>query len=160
MAKIGVAIIGCGQIASTRHAPEYHSDPSVELVGYYDHHPENADRLVEQFGGKRYDSMEALLKDERVEAVSVCTPNRFHAEHSIQALDAGKHVLCEKPMAMTLDEAHQMCQAETRNGKLLKIGMNQRHIPAHIKAREMIRDGQIGRIIAITTNFKHAGPEN
>lgn len=160
MAKIGVAIIGCGQIASTRHAPEYHSNPSVELVGYYDHHPENADRLVEQFGGKRYDSMEALLKDERVEAVSVCTPNRFHAEHSIQALDAGKHVLCEKPMAMTLDEAHQMCQAETRNGKLLKIGMNQRHIPAHIKAREMIRDGQIGRIIAITTNFKHAGPEN
>ena len=159
MAKTRVAIIGCGQIAATRHAPEYHLHPDVELVGYYDHHPENADKLAEQFGGKRYDSMEDLLSDDDIDAVSVCTPNRFHAEHSIAALEAGKHVLCEKPMAMTLDEAHKMRQAETRSGKLLKIGMNQRHIPAHIKAREMIREGQIGRVIAIVTNFKHAGPE-
>ena len=157
---IRVAILGCGQITKHRHVPEYRANPFVTLVGFYDQQRERAEHYATLTGGKVYDTPEALFTDPTIDAVSVCTPNQYHAEHTIRALEAGKHVLCEKPMSTSLAESRAMIEAEDAAGKLLMLGMNQRLVPSHIKAREFIRAGILGDVLAVTTNFKHSGPEN
>ena len=112
-----VGIIGCGKIAEVRHAPEFHENPHCLLAGYYNHTPEKAEALARQYGGQVYDSVEALL-DSGIDAVSVCTSNSSHASIAIQAMEAGKHVLCEKPMAVTLEECEAMVETARRTGKI------------------------------------------
>ena len=108
---IRVGIIGCGKIAQTRHIPEYLDNPNSEIVGYYDFNMERAQALAEKYGGRAYASAEELLADPAVDAVSVCVANNAHAQTSIDALKAGKHVLCEKPMATTLEDCIRMVDA-------------------------------------------------
>ena len=100
MFKIG--IIGCGKIAQVRHIPEYADHTQAELAGYYDLNTERAKELADRYGGTVYSSYEELLADPSIDAVSVCVANNAHAKITIEALHAGKHVLCEKPMAMDL----------------------------------------------------------
>ena len=90
MFKIG--IIGCGKIAQVRHIPEYAAHPDAELAGFYDLNEGRADELAAQYGGKAYSSYEELLADPQIDAVSVCVANHAHAEITIAALRAGKHV--------------------------------------------------------------------
>ena len=97
--------------------------------------------------------------DPEIEAVSVCAANHAHAEMSIAALKAGKHVLCEKPMAVTLAECEAMVAAAKESGKYLMIGQNQRLAKAHAKAKELIEQGAIGRVLTFRTIFGHGGPE-
>ena len=99
-----IGIIGCGKIAQVRHIPEYAAHPQAKLWGYYDLNQDRARELAEQYGGKVYPSWRDLLADPDIHAVSVCAANNAHAEITIAALEAGKHVLCEKPMATTLEE--------------------------------------------------------
>jgi len=154
--KIG--IIGCGKIAEVRHAPEYDENPECELVAYYDVNPERSQLLADQFGGRVYDSVEALLAS-GVDAVSVCVANNMHAAVSVQALDAGVHVLCEKPMATTPEGCREMVDASERAGKRLMIGLNQRFAKAHARAKEILDSGELGTVISFRTNFCHPGPE-
>lgn len=156
MLKIG--IIGCGKITEVRHAPEYAENPNCQLVAFFDVVPERAKALAEQYGGVAYDSIEALLASD-VDAVSVCVANAYHAQTSIQALKAGKHVLCEKPMATTPEDCEAMVAAAKAAGKFLMIGQNQRLAKAHVKAREIIESGEMGRVITFETHFAHPGPE-
>jgi predicted dehydrogenase len=158
--KIGAAIAGCGQIARTRHAPEYHANPNAEIIGFYDENHSRAQELAQQYGCKAYDSFEDLLADKNVEAVSICTPNSLHSAHTIQALEAGKDVLCEKPMASTVEEAQRMIDAQRKTGRILMLGHNQRLVRTHIRAKELLEAGAIGDILSIQTNFKHSGPES
>ncbi len=159
MEKVRVAIIGCGAITQRRHAPEYAANPGAEIVGFYDFNLQRAEQLAQQYGCKAYPDIDSLLADETVDAVSVCSPNSTHAENTIRALNAGKHVLCEKPMALTLDETRAMLEAEKRSGKKLMLGHNQRLIRAHLKARQLLQNGAIGKLLFFQCNFKHAGPE-
>ena len=156
MLKIG--IIGCGKITEVRHAPEYAENPYCQLVAFFDVVPERAKALAEQYGGTAYDSIEALLASD-VDAVSVCVANAYHAQASIQALKAGKHVLCEKPMATTPEDCEAMVAAAKAAGKFLMIGQNQRLAKAHVKAREIIESGEMGKVITFETHFAHPGPE-
>lgn len=156
MLKIG--IIGCGKITEVRHAPEYAENPNCQLVAFFDVVPERAKALAEQYGGVAYDSIEALLAAD-VDAVSVCVANAYHAQTSIQALKAGKHVLCEKPMATTPEDCEAMVAAAKAAGKFLMIGQNQRLAKAHVKAREIIASGEMGKVITFETHFAHPGPE-
>ena len=156
MLKIG--IIGCGKITEVRHAPEYAENPNCQLVAFFDVVPERAKALAEQYGGTAYDSIEALLASD-VDAVSVCVANAYHAQASIQALKAGKHVLCEKPMATTPEDCEAMVAAAKAAGKFLMIGQNQRLAKAHVKAREIIAGGEMGKVITFETHFAHPGPE-
>ena len=157
MFKIG--IIGCGKIAQVRHIPEYAENPNAELAGFYDLNTERAQSLAQQYNAKAYDSVEAMLADPQIDAVSVCTANHSHAEITIAALKAGKHVLCEKPMAVHLDECEQMVQAAKQAGRYLMIGHNQRLAKAHAKAKQLLEQGEIGRLITFRTTFGHGGPE-
>ena len=157
MFKIG--IIGCGKISQIRHIPEYAGHPDAQLCGYYDLNTERAEELAARYGGTVYDSYEELLSNKEIDAVSVCVANNDHANITIAALRAGKHVLCEKPMAMSLAECEAMVQTAKEEGKFLMIGHNQRLAKAHAKARELVKSGLIGDIITFKTNFSHSGPE-
>jgi predicted dehydrogenase len=115
--------------------------------------------MVAKYGGKAYDSAEELLADPNIDAVSVCAANNAHAELTIKALKAGKHVLCEKPMAISLADCEEMVRVAKEEGKLLMIGQNQRLTKAHELAKKMIADGEIGKVITFRTTFGHGGPE-
>ncbi|MGP4063968.1 Gfo/Idh/MocA family protein [Oceanobacillus sp. M65] len=159
MTAVRVAVIGCGSIAKHRHLIEYSLQPGVEITAVCDIVEERAKAAAEKYGATAYTDYETLLKEEEVDAVSVCLPNYLHAPVSIAALEAGCHVLCEKPMATSREEAQQMIDAANKNEKKLMIAHNQRFVPSHQKARELIEQGEIGKIYSFRTAFGHGGPE-
>lgn len=156
--KLRIGIIGCGMITKVRHAPEYQENPNCEIAAFYDNNRARAEAMAEKYGGKVCDSVEELLAMD-IDAVSVCTANAFHKDITVQAFNAGKHVLCEKPMAMTLEDCIAMTEAAKANRKTFMIGHNQRFAKAHQKAHELINEGAIGRILSFETKFGHGGPE-
>lgn len=159
MSKLKVAVIGCGSIAKYRHIPEYAANPHVELVAFCDFSKPPADHYAEKYGAKSYTDYRELLKNEDIDAVSVCTQNVDHAIVSIEAANAGKHVLCEKPMATSMEEAKAMIEAAKNNGVYLMIGHNQRLMPPHIKAKQLLQEGGLGKVLTFRTTFGHGGPE-
>ena len=155
-----VAIIGCGSIARQRHAHEYSLNSNVEIAGFFDFVSERAQELAEEYGSKAYSSLDELLEDKSVDAVSVCVANAYHAETTIKALRSGKHVLCEKPMAISLEDCEEMIKEAERSGKRLMIGHNQRLTPAHRRAKEIIASGEMGKVLTFFSMFGHGGPES
>ena len=157
MLRIG--IIGCGKITQVRHAPEYAENPDCELAAFYDFIPELAEEMVKEYGGTAYASVEALL-DSGLDAVSVCVANADHAAVTLKALAKGLHVLCEKPMATTLQDCESMAKAAAESGRVLMLGHNQRLNKAHMEAQKRIEAGEIGKVISFHTTFGHPGPES
>lgn len=156
---VRVGIIGCGRIAQVRHIPEYQDNPDCQIVGYFDLNEERAKQLAEKFGGKVYHSYQEMLEDPEIDAVSVCTANCTHAEISIAAMEAGKNVLCEKPMAMSEKDCEAVDQTVLRTKRIFMVDHNQRFTKAHQKAKELIDAGEIGKILTFRTIFGHKGPE-
>ena len=156
---VNVGIVGCGSITRFRHAPDYASNADVKIAGFCNPRIEPAEEMVKIYGGKVYRSYEEMLQDPSVDAISVCSPNIHHASMTIAALEAGKHVLCEKPMATSIEEASIMIEAAQKAGKNLMVGHNQRFTAAHVKAKEILCSGEIGRVLTFKTIFSHKGPE-
>ena len=156
---LNIGILGCGKIAKIRHIPEYAANPNARLTAFYNPTVRRAEDMAAKYGGKVYNSPEELLASAEVDAVSVCAANYAHADLAIQALRAGKHVLCEKPMAITIDDCENMICEAGKAGKRLLIGQNQRLAGAHVKAKELLQTGAIGRVISFRTVFGHGGPE-
>lgn len=156
---IRVGILGCGKIAQVRHIPEYAANPDCELAAFYNPTRKRAEDMAAKYGGRVYDTPEELLADPEIDAVSVCAANYAHAELAIKAMRAGKNVLCEKPMAITLEDCEAMVKAAKETGRTLMIAHNQRFAKAHVKAKALIDAGEIGRIITFRTTFGHGGPE-
>lgn len=159
MKKIKVGVIGCGSIAKYRHLPEYAANKKVELVAVCDINEARADEFSSEYNAKAFYDYKSMLAEADIDAVSVCTPNYLHATITIAALNAGKHVLCEKPMATSFDEAKAMISAAEKSGKKLMIAHNQRFATSHAKARKLIENGEIGKIYSFRTAFGHPGPE-
>ncbi|WP_100010033.1 Gfo/Idh/MocA family protein [Lentibacillus sediminis] len=158
-ATLRVAVIGCGSIAKNRHLPEHSNNPNVEIAAVCDIVEERSQAAADKYGAKAYTDYKDLLANEQIDAVSVCLPNYLHAPVSIAALNAGCHVLCEKPMATSSEEAEQMIEAAERNNKKLMIGHNQRFVASHQKAKQLIESGEAGKIYSFRTTFGHGGPE-
>lgn len=154
-----IGIIGCGKIAQVRHIPEYAGNKYCKLSAFYDVSLSRAEDMAHKYGGVACGSYEELLNKKEIDAVSICVPNHLHAEITIASLKAGKHVLCEKPMATTIEDCEAMVRAADKAGKKLLIGHNQRLTPAHRTARKLIEEGLIGDIITFRTTFGHSGPE-
>ncbi|MEK3888730.1 Gfo/Idh/MocA family protein [Bacillus sp. FSL K6-3431] len=159
MKKLKVGIIGCGSISKYRHFPEYVANENVEIIAVCDILEERVEATAKKLGAKAYTDYEKMLSEADIDVVSVCTPNYLHAQMSVAALNAGKHVLCEKPMATSKEEALSMIEAAKKNDKKLMIGHNQRFVPSHSKAKELIAKGEIGKIFGFRTAFGHPGPE-
>ena len=159
MNKVKVAVVGCGSISKYRHIPEYAANENVELVAFCDPIVERAQKYADQYGAKAYANYEDMLAELKPDAVSVCTPNYLHAPVAIAAANAGAHVLVEKPMASTDEEAAAMIEAARKNGVYLMVGHNQRLMPPHAKARQILEKGELGKVLTFRTSFGHPGPE-
>jgi predicted dehydrogenase len=151
--------IGCGAIAQRRHMPECAANSHSVVAALADPMADRVGQLAKQYGAKAYTDYKEMLAKADIDAVVVAGPNGLHAEQSIAALNAGKHVLCEKPMATTREDAKAMMQASEKNKKFLMIGLNQRLMPPHIKAKEILQSGKLGKVLSFRTAFKHPGPE-
>ncbi|SDO13204.1 Gfo/Idh/MocA family protein [Halobacillus aidingensis] len=160
MGNFKVGVIGCGSIAQKRHLPEYQANENVEIVAVCDVVESRAEEMAQKYGAKAYTDYKEVLKLEEVDAISVCLPNYLHASVTIDALNEGKHVLCEKPMAVSLEEAQAMNHAAEWNQKTLMIAHNQRFVSSHQKAKTIIENGNLGNIYSFRTTFGHGGPEN
>ena len=154
------AVIGAGAIAQRRHLPEIQANPRAEVVAVADPREDRVKQQAEEYGGRPFADHREMLAEVECDAVVVATPNALHCPQTLAAFAAGKHVLVEKPMAGTRDEARRMIEARDKAGKMLMIGMNQRLMPAHVKAKEILDAGRLGRVLTFETNFKHGGPDN
>lgn len=159
MGKLKVGVIGCGSIASRRHLIEYAANQDVEITAVCDVVASRAEEMALAYGAKAFTEYDDVLQLDEIDVISVCLPNHLHAPVSIAALNAGKHVLCEKPMATSVEEAEEMIQAARRNQKTLMIAHNQRFVASHQKAKQLIESGEIGKIYSFRTTFGHPGPE-
>lgn len=115
MLKVGV--LGCGTIARVRHLLEYDNNKEVEITAVCDIVEERAEEMAKLYGAKAYTDYRDVLANKEIDAISICLPNYLHASVTIAALNAGKHVLCEKPMATSKDEAEAMIAAGKLNEK-------------------------------------------
>ncbi len=139
--------MGCGRIAQ-RHAE--HIAARATLAAVCDIDPAKADALAQRYGAKAYYSLEELLKQEKgLDVLSVCTPNGLHAAHSIQALNNGVHVLCEKPMALTVADCGKMIQAAEKNNRRLFAIKQNRYNPPVAAVKKIIDEGRLGSINSI-----------
>ncbi len=147
MSKLKIAIIGVGNISEC-HISGYKNNPNTELYAFCDINAERVKAKGEKHGVTRlYTDLDKMLAElPEIDAVSVCTWNNGHAECTIKALEAGKHVLCEKPMAMNAKEAQAMIDASVRSGKKLMVGFVRRFGNDTAVARDFIDAGSVGSI--------------
>lgn len=148
MNNLKFAIVGCGRIAQ-RHAKHIKNTEGAELVAVCDIIKERADQLGNEYNAHAFYSIEGMLRDGQIDIVSICSPNGLHAEHSILSLRAGKHVLCEKPMAISVYDCGEMIKtAEKANKRLFVIKQN-RYNPPVEAVKKLIEEGRMGKINSV-----------
>ncbi|UFU01442.1 Gfo/Idh/MocA family oxidoreductase [Radiobacillus kanasensis] len=149
MRMLRIGVIGVGGIAQARHLPTFaNMTDQVKIQAVSDLNQELAGKIAKQYGVpvvvENYEDM-----FEHVDAVTICTPNKFHADIAIAALEAGKHVLCEKPMALSAREAERMVEASKRTGKVLFIGFHYRFMKESQAAKKVMDAGEIGKPLVV-----------
>lgn len=150
-----VAVIGCGTIANAAHIPSYMNNPEAEIKYFCDIIPERAEAAVEKYGcGTAITDYHIALNDPEIEAVSVCTPNHMHPTISIDAMRAGKDVLCEKPAARTYAEALEMQKVQHETGRILNIGVVNRFNDSVNLIKKFIDDGKLGEVFHVYVSFR------
>ena len=153
MVRIGM--IGAGNIANT-HIASYKKNPNVEIAAICDINPERLKETADKFGiEKRYASAAEMLASEKLDAADVCVWNCSHAECTIAALQAGLDVLCEKPMALTVEECTEMRRVEKETGRRLMIGQVCRYTDAFVMAKQLIDSGRIGELYFVESEYAH-----
>jgi predicted dehydrogenase len=172
MPKLGVGVVGCG-IYGEVHARTYSKHPEVELRRVWSRSGSRARNVADKFGCRWSTCFTDLLDDDRIQLLSIATPDHAHTEYALAALKAGKHVLLEKPMAQTKKECEAILSARNRSGAKLMVNYHNRWYPAFIAARDAIIRGKIGN--SVCANFvlsdtiswvegnmtwaEHSGPE-
>ena len=147
--KVKIGIIGCGGIANGKHMPALKRNENAEMVAFCDIIPEKAEKAAKEFGtadAKIYSDYRELLKDKDIEVIHVLTPNKSHSFISIDAMEAGKHVMCEKPMAKTAAEARAMVETSKKTGKKLTIGYQNRFREDSSYLKKVCDRGDLGEI--------------
>jgi UDP-N-acetylglucosamine 3-dehydrogenase len=158
MKKLGTAVIGTG-FWGKNHARVYSELKSTELVAICDVNGERAKAIADQFGVKAYTSSSRMLKNEAIEALSVCTWSTKLAEEALKALRAGKHVLVEKPMATHTKQAEKLLEVAEENGLHLTVGFLMRFIPGLQHIREAVENKKIGELVCATAKRVSQWPE-
>lgn len=150
-----VGIVGCGLIGKKR--AQAAAKAGDQLAACFDADPLKAQALAAEFGGAVASDWEAIAADRHIDALVVATPNHLHADITIAALRAGKHVVCEKPLACSADESAAMVRAAHEHQRCLKTGFNHRHYPALQEAARRLAAGAIGEPLCIRARYGHGG---
>jgi len=147
--QLGWGLIGASDIARSRMIPAINSFPDSKVVAVFSHDPDRAKSYAKENGiAKSYSELTDLLADPAVDVVYVSTTNEKHRDEVIAAAQAGKHVLCEKPLALTLEDALAMKDACTKAGVILGTNHHLRNSVTHRVMRQLVREGAIGRVLA------------
>ena len=147
--KLRIGIIGCGGIANGKHMPALKAQKNAEMVAFCDIIADRAEKARDEFGtpdAVAYTDYKELIARDDIDVVHVCTPNRSHSFITVDALEAGKHVMCEKPMAINSVEAKKMLDAAKRTGKKLSIGYQNRNTPEALYMKMEAEKGTFGDI--------------
>lgn len=158
--KLNIGIIGAGTVVRVRHLPETRMNPHAEVAAVCDIVEARAREMAQKYDCKAYTDYRKMVADPDLDAIIVAATNTTHAEMTIAALEAGKHVMCEKPMATSLQDARKMIEASEKSGKQLMIAHNQRLEPANQKAKEILQSGKLGKVLTFTSIFGHPGSED
>ncbi len=159
MTPIGIGMIGCGDIARARFLPVIARSPGLALRGLHSRTSAVCQLLANQYGGAVYLDLDTMLRASEVEAVVIATPHPSHAGLAIRALEAGKHVLCEKPMATSLGDALRIEQAAERSQQVF-MALPFDRSPAMEEAKRLIDSGAIGRVSMADAVLAHRGPKH
>jgi len=145
--KLRVGVVGAGNIFKAVHQPAWAAHPEAEVVAVCDVNPERAKEVAKSMGAEAaYADYKELLQRDDIDAIDICTPNLYHSEIAIAALNAGKHVFCEKPDAVNPEEAQKMADAAAASGKLLMVMRNNRFNPSSQFLKRFIEEGRMGEI--------------
>ncbi|MBS1799057.1 MAG: Gfo/Idh/MocA family oxidoreductase [Acidobacteria bacterium] len=153
--KIGYCVIGLGRIAD-HHMRGIAQGSSSQVVALVSGHRDKAERIAAQYGVPKtsiysYEELERIRDNKAIDAVIVCLPNSMHAEYTVRSAKTGKHVLCEKPMSVSVPEAEEMIAACKAANVKLMIAYRLHYEPINLKAIKLIRDGTLGRVEAISS---------
>ncbi|RVD37616.1 Gfo/Idh/MocA family oxidoreductase, partial [Mesorhizobium sp. M4A.F.Ca.ET.020.02.1.1] len=147
--RLRVGVLGCGPIAQFAHLESCAKASSADLYAICDAAPDLLARMGATYEPERmYGDYDEMLADPQLEAVIVATSDAYHVPMSIKALEAGKHVLCEKPIGVSVEEGEKLAEAVKRSGKVLQVGHMKRFDPALEAARDFVRD-EMGEILAL-----------
>ena len=161
MSKVKIGIVGSRFQADCIAASVKAMPEEAEVVAVASPTPGNAEDFARRHGIPAfYSDYRDLLKDKKVEMISITAPNRLHAEITIEAARAGKHVVCEKPLCITLEEADSMIEACGKAGLLLLYAEELFFAPKYVKAKQMADEGAFGRIHLVKQGEKHSGPHS
>lgn len=153
--KIRMGVVGCGGFGC-QHILNLNNNERAEVVALCDTNTELLDRVADYFKmDKKYTDIDDMLRTEDIDAVVVATNDQHHREMTVKALRAGKHVLCEKPMALTVEDCKEMIKAEKESGKKLMIGQICRMTPGFAEAKKMIDKGVIGELFYVESEYAH-----
>jgi len=143
-----IVLLGAGFIASV-HMEAWKKVEEAKVCAFFETNPEKARAFREKYGIPHYDSFGNLLKNEDVDMVDVCLPTFLHREYVEMSANAGKHVLCEKPIALNVEDAEAMRETCRRNGVKFMVGHVLRFWGEYVKARELVEEGALGKILAV-----------
>ncbi|HZD39171.1 MAG TPA: Gfo/Idh/MocA family oxidoreductase [Terriglobales bacterium] len=150
MKELAVAVVGNGGIYQLAHGPAWRQIPEAQVIATCDIVKERAEQAGAALGSdKSFASMDDMLAQDGIDLVDICTPHPTHAELAIQALRAGKHVICEKPMALNLEDAARMIRVAQEEKRHLYIGHTRRFDRRWVEVKEQLRAGRIGKPVAI-----------
>jgi len=144
---IRIGLVGTGAAAQVNHIPALRKIQGLEVVALYDRDPEKTARVAQKFQVERaVQDFDALLEDESIHAIDICTPNYLHAPMAIAALEAGKHVLCERPLARSGEEAAAMAKAAKKARRTLMCAVQHRFGPDAQLLRRFVDKGELGEV--------------
>jgi len=146
-AQLKIGVVGSGGVARIYHMPGWAAVPDCEVAATCDSNRATAEKLAKDFGVPTvYTDYRELIADPSIDIVDVCTPNRLHTEIVIAALEANKHVLCEKPLATTTAEIHRMGEAVEKSKGILMVAQNQRFTPTGVAIKRFLEEQDLGEI--------------
>jgi len=158
MAKTRVAVLGAGFMGGT-HARAYHERDDVEIAAIYARTGNRAEDLAREVGSTFTDDLDRVLHDESIVAVDICLPTPAHRATAEAALAAGKHVLLEKPLAMTIEDADALVAASDTTGRIFMVAHVLRFWPEYVELKRVIDSGELGRPIAVNAVRRQPFPE-
>ena len=154
MKNLNFAILGCGTIGDV-HARAISEIESAKLVAVCDVSPAKAQEYAKKYGVKAYTDYDEMLRDPEIDAISICTPSGMHADQAISALNADKHVLVEKPMALNSRDAKRVCDAAEKSNKLLSVIFQMRYTEDIQYIKKILDEGKLGQLVFCDIYMKY-----